>query len=77
MKTLNEKLSILDSSAGPVLVTTSDHVEFDIDDYVSMTVQGYSNTLKLMNKVSTINPEDVRNRPPVNIGNLSIGGYNG
>lgn len=74
---IDESTSLLDSAIGPVAVTTTTYKGYNIDDYVRAAVVGRAELLRILNKARTINPLDVRNRPPVNIGDISLGGFDG
>ena len=74
---INQKTSLLDSAIGPVAVTTTEYQNFDIDDYVAMSVQSKAEYLRVLTKAATIDPLQVKGRPPVTIGGVSLGGYDG
>jgi hypothetical protein len=75
-KQVNEITSLLDSATGPVAVTTTTWESFDIDDYVALCVKSKGEYLRLINKARTTNPQEVRNREPVNIEGINLGGFN-
>ena len=72
---LTEKTSLLDSAIGPVAVTTTNYKNFDIDDYVSLCVQSKAEYMRVLYKASQIDPLQVKGRPPVTVGGLSLGGF--
>jgi hypothetical protein len=73
----DQKTSLLDSAIGPVAVTTTTYSKYDIDDFVTMTVQSKAEYLRMQNRAAGIDPQEVRNRPPVTIGGTNLGGYDG
>ena len=74
---LDQTTSLIDSAIGPVAVTTTTYDRFDIDDYVSMTVASKAEYLRVLNKASTVNPLEAKNRPPVQVDEINLGGYSG
>lgn len=72
---LDQKTSLLDSAVGPVAVTTTKFKNFDIDDYVSLSVKSKAEYLRLLNKATQVDPLEARNRPPVTVGGNTLGGY--
>ena len=71
---VDEKKSLMDSAIGPVLVTTTTYANYTVDDYVKMSSASQAEYLRILNKASTVDPLDAKGRPPVNVGDYSLGG---
>jgi uncharacterized protein YqkB len=76
-KIIEEKISLIDSAMGPVAVKTTTIEGFNVDDFVKTTIESKAQFLRLKNKAALVNPLDVNNRPPVELDDVSIGGYDG
>lgn len=72
---IDEKTSLLDSAIGPVSITTTEHTNFDVDDYVTLTVQSKAEYLRIVAKAATMDPLQVRGKPVVTVGGSSLGGF--
>lgn len=71
----DSKVTLLNSAVGPVTVVTEKKSTFDIDDYVSLTVQSKGDFLRLLNKARSIKDLEAKGRPIVRIGDVVKGGY--
>lgn len=67
--------SIVDSAIGPVRVVQSTVVGFDIDDFVTSRVQGAAISIKMYNLAQAADKEQSKGRRKVDIGGVSVGGY--
>jgi hypothetical protein len=76
-KLVSEITSLMDSALGPVAVTSTTYTNFDVDDYVSLTVKSKAEHLRLLTKASKVDPTEVTGRPIVTVGGTNLGGYNG
>lgn len=74
---VEEKTSLLDSAIGPVAVTSTVFSKFNIDDYVQTCVMSKGEYLRILNKAATVDPLNAKNRPPVTLGGINLGGYDG
>lgn len=74
-KILDTEFVILDTAVGPTGVLTQTIEDFDIDDYVHTTVLATARTYQLRQKALTASPKFAKNRIPVQIGNVGVGGY--
>jgi hypothetical protein len=68
---------LFDSAIGAINVQQSVVTGFDIDDFVTTTVQSIATSILMFNKASTANSNFTQNRPPVSIGGVTVGGYGG
>ena len=66
---------LFDSAIGAVKVKQSNVVGFDIDDFVSTTVNSIAISIQMFNKASTVNPTFTKNRRIVSVGGVTVGGY--
>lgn len=69
------KVTLLNSAIGPVSVVTEKKSAFDIDDYVSLTVQSKGDFLRILNKARSVKDLEARGRPIVRVGDVVKGGY--
>lgn len=74
---LNEQASLMDAAIGPVSVITQDHQNFNIDDYVTTTIQSKAEYLRFINKINQVDPLEVKDRPIVTLGGANLGGFDG
>lgn len=68
---------MFDSAIGSINVQQSTVVGFDIDDFVTTTVQSIARTISMYNVVTTANSNFTQDRPIVSVGGVSVGGYGG
>lgn len=68
---------LFDSAIGSIKVKQSTVIGFDIDDYVTTTVQSIATTIQMYNKATLANLNFTQNRRIVSVGGVSVGGYNG
>ena len=73
-KLVDQKTSLMDSALGPVSVTTNTYENYDVDDYVAASVQGKAESMRMLNKAATVDPLDVKGRPPVTVDGVILGG---
>lgn len=71
----NESQELVDSAIGPLQVRSSEAVAYDIDDYVHTTLRSQALKLQLMRYAATANKTLAKNRMPINIEGISLGGY--
>jgi len=74
---LDTKTNIVDSALGPVTIVESNHAGFDVDDFVSTTVESQATHLKLVTIAQSVKSSAVKGRPPVNLEGTVLGGFNG
>jgi hypothetical protein len=74
-KIIKESTSLVDSAIGPVAVTTQEFEGYDVDDYVRSATQSKAEYLRILNKASTVNTLDAEDRPPVDLDDIKIGGF--
>lgn len=65
----------VDSAIGPLLVVQATLANFDIDDYVQTTVVSLATAIKIYNMANNVNTQAAANRPIVNIGGVTVGGF--
>ena len=68
-------LSILDCAVGPVAVKETTVTDFDIDDFVHLVNTEHGEKLNLYQKATRANTDLAVNRIPVDIGDVSMGGF--
>lgn len=67
--------NLVDSAVGAINVTISTVTGFDIDDYVSTTVQSLAISIKLFNLAQSVNAQAAAERRKVSIAGATVGGY--
>lgn len=67
--------SVIDSAIGPLKVRRATMTGFDVDDFVSTTVDSQATHLRMLNAMDKTNPLFAKNRPPVRLGDKEVGGY--
>lgn len=66
---------LVDSAIGPIRVTISSVEGFDVDDYVTSTIQSMAIAIKMFNVASKVNTDFTTNRRKVSVGGVTVGGY--
>ena len=72
---VSESTHLVDSAIGPLAVTEKELTGFDIDDYVHTTVRSQAILLRMKEKAGTADPAFAADRPPVDIEDVSVGGF--
>lgn len=67
--------NLVDTAVGPIYVSQALVTGFDIDDFVTSTVQSTAISIKLYNLAGTVNAQTAQDRRVVSVGGASIGGY--
>lgn len=67
--------SVLDSAIGPLKVRQSKITGFDIDNFVSTTVDSQATHLRMLYLMDTADPRFTKDRPPVRLADKEVGGY--
>lgn len=67
--------NLVDSAIGAINITISNVTGFDIDDYVSTTVQSTAISIKMFNLAQSVNSQAAKGRRAVSIGGATVGGY--
>ena len=75
MKVIDTVSNLVDTAIGPVAVTISTVQGFDIDDYVHSTVRAQGIKLQIMQAARTADPRLAKNRPPIDLDGVTLGGY--
>jgi len=68
---------LFDSAIGSIAVKQSTVVGFDVDDYVTSTVNSIAIAIQIFNAASAANTNFTQNRPIVSAGGVTVGGYGG
>jgi len=68
-------LSILDCAVGPVVVKEDVLTDFDIDDFVHFVNMDQGEKMNLYQKASRADEELAKDRTPVEVGDISVGGF--
>lgn len=66
---------IVDTAIGAVSVQQATVVGFDVDDFVSTTVNSIAIAIKMYNMASSADPAFTKNRRKVSVGGAEAGGY--
>lgn len=66
---------IVDSAIGPINVIIQNVTGFDVDDYVTTTVQSIAITIQMYNLANNVNTKFTQNRRKVSIAGVTVGGY--
>lgn len=75
MKVLSSKTNLVDTAIGPVTVTISSVVDFDIDDFAHMALRSMAISLQIENAIDSVDTRFTSSRIPVKIRGKSVGGY--
>lgn len=67
--------NLVDSAIGSINVTISTVTGFDIDDYVSTTVQSLAISIKMFNLAQSVSSQGAATRRKVSIAGATVGGY--
>jgi hypothetical protein len=66
---------LIDTAIGPLSVTDSTYLRFDIDDFVHSTVRAQAIKLRVIFSTAQANPKLAKDRPPVDIEGVTVGGF--
>lgn len=66
---------LIDTAVGPLSVTDSTFVRFDVDDFVHSTVRAQAIKLRMMIAASQANSKLAKDRPPVDLDGVTVGGF--
>lgn len=72
---ISQSTNLVDSAIGPLAVTETEVAGFDIDDYVHTTVRAQALLLRMKERASTADPVFAKDRDPVDIEDVSVGGF--
>lgn len=72
---LSSSVNLVDIATGPLAVKEQILTEFDIDDLVHMLTVDQAEKMKLYNKASNADPDLAKDRLPVVVGDVAIGGF--
>lgn len=75
MDIIETSSNLIDTAIGPVTHTASLVSDFDIDDYVHTTVRAQGIKMMLVRKASTSDARLAAGRTPVEINDVSVGGF--
>jgi hypothetical protein len=72
----SEELGMVDTAIGPMATRNTVYSEYDIDDFFHDVVTGQATQLRMYNAAQAVDTRYTDNRLPVNVGDVSVGGFN-